>query len=580
MEDIDLSKNCFTSEGLATFCQALALTNESVKRVNLKNQTTPVSEASQVDVLEALEQNKTLTTIELDFVSDDGPEKLEKIMERNRVTGPQQPLNAGEKLINVLTFEAEKAQEVWDQQQAELHLLDDDEYDWDYFYELALLFDKHKLKKEVEENAMDFSGPPKRKNADDLSAEEKKKFLFGEFRKNMEESVMAFNEDGSFLTPEFIAKYFKERPEEGALDFDFHGQWKLFRRFPIHDPARQTIVDKFIEAIVSHPRANDLTGINMANTGAGDDFLIALSKRCLADPSLLPNLHTVNFETNFINEPGVVALANLVASPTSCKYMQVIRLENQKGLLKSKAEFALAKAMRVNRSIVVISLTVRNLLERERIGKYIMRNVDLIRQARQEYMKARGLQRKRNKVERVFDSVKENNEDLVKIDMKGNERFLTLTKEEKIKSAQAFSHNTHVKELLLDGCGIDDVFAQALGEAIVTNTALQKVSMEGNDISGEGIKALFKGLGKNQSIKELRLHKQSKLLATSDEELLPDFLEENTTITKIGMDLRSKMAQIKLDQRTRQNISLELKEKAAAKGEESVEVESVYMLRF
>ncbi len=580
VEHIDLSQNCFTNEGLANFCQALAVTNESVRHLNLKNQTTPISEASQVDVIEAFEQNTSLTKIELDFISDDGPGLLEQIMERNRSSGPKQTQHEGEKLINVLTFEAERAQELWDQEQADLHLLEDEEYDWEYFYELALLFDKHRLKKEVEENAKVFSGPPIRTNADDLSAEEKKKYLFGEFRKSMEDSVMAFNEDGSFLTHDFIAKYLKERPEEGALDFDFHGQWKLFKRFPIHDPARQLIVDKFVQAIARHPRANELTGINMANTGAGDDFLVSLSELCLADPSLLPCLHTVNFETNFINEPGVVALANLIASPTACKYMQVIRLENQKGLLKSKAEFALAKAMRVNRSIVVISLTIRNLLERERIGKYIMRNVDLIRQARQEHMKARGLQRTRNKVERVFDSVRENNENLLKVDMKGNERFLTLTQEERIKAAQSFAHNIHVKELLLDGCGIDDAFAQALGESFVTNSAIQKVCMEVNDISGEGIKALFKGLGKNKSIKELRLHKQSKLLASSDEELLPDFLEGNTTITKIGMDLRSKMVQIKLDQKTRQNISLELKERAAAKGDDTAETSNVYMIRF
>jgi len=210
-----------------------------------------------------------------------------------------------------------------------------------------------------------------------------------------------------------------------------------------------------------------------------------------------------------------------------------------------------------------------------------MRNVDLIRQARQEHMKARGLQRKRNKVERVFDSVRENNENLVKIDMKGNERFLTLTKEEKIKAAQSFAQNTFVSELLLDGCGIDDSFAQALGEALVTNSSIQKVCLEGNDISGEGIKALFRGLGKNRGVKELRLHKQSKLLASADEESLPDLLGDNYTITKIGMDLRSKMVQIKLDQKTRHNISLELREKAAAKGEEKTEVDSsVYLLRF
>jgi hypothetical protein len=77
---------------------------------------------------------------------------------------------------------------------------------------------------------------------------------------------------------------------------------------------------------------------------------------------------------------------------------------------------------------------------------------------------------------------------------------------------------------------------------------------------------LFTGLGKNSSIKELRLHKQSKMLANADEETLADLIQDNSTITKIGIDLRSKVGQIKLDRKTAHNINMELKEKAAAKG--------------
>jgi hypothetical protein len=569
IQEIDLSSNCFTNEGISTFCQALANSNETVTHLNLKNQTTPISEASQADVMEAFEQNKTLTHIELDFISEDGPEKLKKILKRNRKLAPTLSPKIDEKLISVLSDEVDRAQELWEQQQDELKLWEEDEVDWDYAMELAELFDRCKLKQEVEDNVKTFAEPVKRRtNADDLSGAEKSKFLFGDFMKNMEDSVMAFKEDGSFLTPDFIAKYFQERPEDNTLTFDFHGQWKLFKRFPVHDPARQRIVDRFVEAIARHPRADEITGINMANTAAGDDFLIALSKICLEHPSLLPKLHTINFETNYINEPGVVALSKLVASNSACRYMQVIRLENQKGLLKSRAEFALAKAMRTNRSIVVLSLTIRNLLERERIGKYILRNVDFIRQARQQRRLVSGKQRQRNPVEQVFDRVRMNDENLDKVDMVGNERFLTLTEDEKIKAAQAFAENGYVKELILNGCGIDDAFARALADCFLTNKTLEKVHLDGNDISGEGIKALFAGLGKNTSIKELRLHKQSRFISTVDEEKLSDQLGNNTTLTTLGLSFRSKMASVTLDRITKHNKNLELKAKATAKGEE------------
>ena len=580
VEEIDLSKNCFTNAGLATFCQDLATSNQTVKRLNLKNQTTPISIASEVDVLDAFKQNTTLTDVQLDFISDDGHEKLAKIMERNKrkkkVVGP-----IDDRLISLLKYEVERAQELFDEREEEEQALEIEDDDWPYLYELAVSFDKHKLKKEVQENAADaFVPATERKNADDLTKEEKKEFLFGEFAKAMEEGVACFNSDGSFLTEDFIAKYFTENPEEDSLEFDFHGQWKLFKRFPVHDPARHVIVTKFVDALVNHPRAGELTHINMANTGCGDDFLTELSERCIKNDSLLPKLHSLNMETNFINEAGVRSLSKLIANPTSCKYMQVIRLENQKGLLKSKGEFALAKAMRVNRSIVVVSLRMRNLLERQQIAKYVVRNVDLLRQARQRHMKATGTQRKRNHVEKFFDKVRDNNKSITEVKMVGNERFLTLTKEEKVKAASSFANNTHVTDLILNGCRIDDDFARALGISLKTNNTIEKINLESNDISGEGIKALFEGLGENEGVRELRLHKQTKLIATSDEHILADFLDNNKTLTKLGIDLRSTMVQVQLDRKTSHNKNLELKEKAKAKGGDHISENSFTFLKF
>jgi hypothetical protein len=582
LEEIDLSQNCFTSEGLAIFCQALANSNSTCRKVNLANQTTPISTASEEDVLEAFEQNMVLTDVQLDFQSKEGSEELAVYLERNKASPPSEGCRRqDQKLLSVLRYEAERAQELWEQRVSEESIPQVPENDWDYLYELAVLFDKHKLKKEVQqENPEDaFVPATQRPNGDLMTPAEKKEFLFGAFQKGLEESVSCFNTDGSFLTDDFIAKYFKETPEEDALDFDFHGQWKLFKRFPIHDPARPQIVTQFVEALVRHPRADELTGINMANTGCGDDFLIALAQQCLNEDSLLPNLHMINFESNCINESGVVALSKLVASPSSCRYLQVIRLENQKGLLKSKAEFALAKALRVNRSVVVVSLRIRNLLERQQIEKYVVRNVDYIRQARQRHLRATGKQRKRNHVEVEFDKVAADDPTIEEVNMVGTHRFLSLTQEEKIKAAASFATNSHVKIVNLTACGIDDEFAQALGKALETNGGIEKLNLESNDISGTGIKALFQGLGLNTSIEEVRLHKQSKMIVSADEDYLADFLDSNTTTTKLGIDLRSKMAQIKLDQKLAQNINRQLKLKAEAKGDGYTFNESVSYLK-
>ncbi|KAG7358582.1 hypothetical protein IV203_015171 [Nitzschia inconspicua] len=565
LEEVNLSRNLFTNAGLAEFCQTVATSNSTCKVLNLENQTTPISNASEYFVLEAFQQNKSLQDVKLDFQSDEAAAKLQEIISHNKERKLPR-FDVDKKLMDVLRYEAERAEELWNEQNEEQVVLEVTDSDWNILYELSVLFDKRKLKTQIQEASEDFVPSTKRTNGDGMSKDEKKEFLFGAFKKNLEGSVACFNSDGSFLTPEFIAKYFKEDEEEDTLTFDFHGQWKLFKRFPIHDPDRHLIVTKFIDAIVSHPRANEITGINMANTGCGDDFLIALADRCLDNPSLLPNLYMVNFETNFINVGGIVALAALIASPNTFKYLQVVRLENQHLMLKSKAELALARAMRVNYSVVVMSITVRNLMERQQISKFVVRNLDFIRQARLRHLKATGQQRKRNQVERLFDNVAQDDPTIDTVDMTGVKRFLTLTREEKLKAARSIATNKHVRTIRLNSSGIDDAFVTELGKALEANNTVESIMLEGNDISGEGITALFRSLAKNTSVEEVRLHKQSKLIHTSDEHVLAEILEPNSTLTKVGIDLRTTMAQVQLNKKLELNRNLSLKMKAASKG--------------
>jgi len=579
LEEIDLSRNLFTNAGLAEFCQVVASSNDTCKILNLENQTTPISKASEEDVLEAFQQNRGIQEVKLDFQSEEAARQLADIIKRNN-SGSSLRSSNDEKLLNVLRYEADRAQELLEEQNEEDSVLRISENDWDHLYELSIQFDKHKLKKHIQETSDDFVPSTRRRNGDSMTKEDKKNFLFGEFRKKLGDSIGCFTSDGSFLTAEFISKYFEEDDQHDSLTFDFHGQWKLFRRFPVHDPARQLIVTKFIDAIVSHPRADDITSINMANTGCGDDFLVSLANRCLEDDSLLPSLLILNFETNFINVDGVTALAKVIGSATSLKFLQVVRLENQKFLLKSKAELALARAMRVNFSIVVMSLRIRNLMERQQISKYVLRNVELIRQARQRHLKVTGRQRERNEVEKSFDRIAENDRSIDEVDLVGNKRFLTLTCEEKIKAANSFATNTTVKTLNFNSCGIDDEFVIALAFALKQNNGINRVSLEGNAISGVGITALFEALAENSSIEELRLHKQSKTMKSSEEHMLADIILPNMTLTRLGIDLRTTIAQVKLDKKLNLNRNTQLKLRAEARGETFNPIEVLPSLKF
>jgi len=566
LEKIDLSNNLFTNEGLAEFCQIMAMSNETCKVLNIENQTTPISKASEDDLLDAFQQNKAMQHVKLDFQSEEAAQLLAEIVNRNKIGFRPKMVN-DKKLLNLLRNEAERAQEIFGSQNEMDSVAHTAEKDWDHLYELSVQFDKHKLRKHIQETSEEFVPSTQRTNGDLMTKEEKKIFLFGEFRKTLEESTSCFTLDGSFLTPEFISKYFIEDTKSNALIFDFHGQWKLFKRFPIHDQARQSIVTKFVDAIVTHPRADEITAINMANTGCGDDFLVGLANRCLDDDSILSSLLILNFETNFIKADGVVALAKVIKSQTSLKFLQVVRLENQKNLLQSKAEVALARAMRVNFSIIVMSLCIRNLMERQQIAKYVMRNVELIRQARQRHMKATGQQRERNEVEKFFDRIAENDDGIDNVDLVGNKRFLTLTPEEKTKAAYSFAGNTNVKTLNLNSCGIDDEFAIDLAISLKNNTTIDKVLLERNAISGIGITALFKALAENSAIEEIKMHKQSKTMNTSEEHKLADILQPNMTLKKLGLDLRTTIAQVQLDKKLSLNRNVSLKLRAESKGE-------------
>ena len=58
---------------------------------------------------------------------------------------------------------------------------------------------------------------------------------------------------------------------------------------------------------------------------------------------------------------------------------------------------------------------------------------------------------------------------------------------------------------LLAGCKIDKMGAKALAEVLKTNTSLNVLNLDENDIEIEGVMALVKALGRNKSLTELSL---------------------------------------------------------------------------
>ena len=126
-------------------------------------------------------------------------------------------------------------------------------------------------------------------------------------------------------------------------------------------------------------------------------------------------------------------------------------------------------------------------------------------------------------------------------------------------------NNTHVTTVqIMNQLRLDDHFAKSLGEALPT-CQIEKLHLDSNVITGTGMKVLFESLANNSSIVEMQVRHQSESTGSADEDVLPDLLEPNEIITKLGIDLRGQLAKIKIDRKMTQNREVQRKKRLAAK---------------
>lgn len=185
----------------------------------------------------------------------------------------------------------------------------------------------------------------------------------------------------------------------------------------------------------------------------------------------------------------------------------------------------------------------------QEINDAILYNMDQLRLARRDHQAKEGTlkERKRNETELYFDSIAADESNITDVELVGDQKFLTLDDEEKTRSGHSFATNTNVRTIKMELLGLDDSFAEAFGESIAQNNTLEVVNIDSNKITGTGMKNIFAGLGKNSSIEEFQVRHQHKAMATLDEDALPDLLAPNTSILKLGVDVRSKLVKMKLD---------------------------------
>ena len=583
LEEVDLSNNAFTSDGMSEFCQAMAL-NESIQKVNLKSQHSPVFSHSEEIVVNALQKNHFVKEFFIEFKTPSCGDQLKQIIERNQKEG--KTIDYDKKLIEFLAKEALVVEEMAEQRKLEAKPLDIPDDDWEYFYQLEQLANQYKCKVIKEAGAGTESGDEAEPNERQTMKNKLKSARrrpsrsmsdAGGISKKINMTATQFTGDGEFLTEEFISQYITDNPIDKSVTFDFSCQFKMFKRFPIECPDRSSIVKKFADVLLAHPRAPELTHINMSNCFLGNDWLVYFCDQCLSNPKHLPKLHMFNLETNFISEPGVIALSKNIASLGVWKYLQAIKLENQKFLLSSKAEHELAKALFVNRGVITVNLRVRNIHERTRIEKYVYRNTDLLRQARRKHKIKTGTlkERKRNNIEQYFDKIAADDPSITEVELVGDQLFNALNKSERLKAAKAFATNTHVTQVKMSLLKLDDEFGAEIGKSMETNSAIESLNLENNMFSGDGIKGVVGALAKNSNITELQLRHQGKNMASSDESQLAALMGDNKTLVKFGVELRHMQAKNDVERKIRANQDLARKNRRKTPGRTRSTEESI-----
>ena len=454
---------------------------------------------------------------------------------------------------------------------------DDENEDWTYLYELATQYDKYKAE-EVEatkklsrknNNTTSSSNSTRNESSappvpgDTKAIKNNLNNLFGGGGGRGGVNVMNMTANGSFLNQKYFDKYLTSCASGVALEFS--NETGLFKRFRTRDEQR-SISQQFATALLQHPKSNHITQLNMNNSLLPDSFLIALCNTCVSHDGL-QHLQVLNLESNELGREGIEALSKIIANSKIWTRLQIVKLENQKKSIAAGAEEFLGDAVVTSPSLVQVGLRMKGGIPKQQVANTVQVNMDKLRIARRRHASKQGTlkARKRNEMEILFDTIASNKDKNIKeVDLTENLRFLGLNATERTKSGGAFATNTSVTKITMTKLKLDDDFAIAFGKALEKNTTLDSVVFDSNSFSGKGVLAVLTGLGKNTSITSFQIRHQSKTMASSDEEVLPDLLKDNTTLLKLGTDVRNPLIKTKIERKMNENREFQRKQRVSA----------------
>lgn len=222
-----------------------------------------------------------------------------------------------------------------------------------------------------------------------------------------------------------------------------------------------------------------------------------------------------------------------------------------------------------NMTIAKLGIDLRSMRAQTDLDRRLTRNRERARQARHSERARQppsllGPSKPKGKMQEFFHKIAENDASITKVEITGDKLFLAMRPSDKLLAAASFATNTTVTSVKLTMLHLDDDFAMALASATRHNATIEKLILDSNMFSGDGVRALVSSLAENPSITDFQIRHQKKPLASSDEEDLVGLLGDNQTLVKLGVDLRSSFAQREIEVKLNKNRDIQRQARRAS----------------
>ena len=311
--------------------------------------------------------------------------------------------------------------------------------------------------------------------------------------------------------------------------------------------------------------------LQLNNVDLDKDFAFALAA------SLGENacLETIDLENNNIASEGVQALCDALRFN---KTLKVLMLRNQGSQsVSTEAEAVILDAMSSNVTLIKLGVSFRMKDIGDKIDKILSKNKDLVRKsratsaalapARPSTVTKRGTgvpSEVELRIQRVISGTEEKDEKNAVFELVDERFFISLKEELKLQFFEALGKDTILKTLKFVGLEITDTMAEVLARSLCTNSTLEELNLERNAMTSKGLEAIISSLATNSTLKKVLLdHQKGGTLASAAETKIPEILDSNLTIQKLGISIRTIAVRDKLDRILRRNAANSKKVRAA-----------------